>query len=84
MRWRLLEPSTQLGRNIRAARQAAGLSQQQLADMIFYTQSHISHVERGAVRPGAEMLRMLAQVLGVSAEDLKGGDERSTSTTQKR
>jgi transcriptional regulator with XRE-family HTH domain len=53
------------GRNLRRARQIAGLSQQRLADLSGVSQSVISRLERGkAPMHALERLLMIQEVLG--------------------
>lgn len=59
------EPLVRFGRNLRRARQIAGLSQQRLADLSGVSQSVISRLERAkAPMVGLERLLMLERVLG--------------------
>ncbi|MFS0692917.1 helix-turn-helix domain-containing protein [Streptomyces nitrosporeus] len=48
---------------LRAQREAAGLTQQQLADMAIMTRSHISHIEAGRRIPSQEDARRLDMAL---------------------
>ncbi|MER5629792.1 helix-turn-helix domain-containing protein [Streptomyces nitrosporeus] len=48
---------------LRAQREAAGLTQQQLADMAIMTRSHISHIEAGRRVPSREDARRLDMAL---------------------
>lgn len=57
-----------VGRRIRAARCAAGLLQDQLADQVGVTQALVSYWETGRRRPGFGHLRPLAAALGVAVE----------------
>jgi transcriptional regulator with XRE-family HTH domain len=52
-----------LGRNIRAARQAAGLSQQALADAAGISRSFLSEIETGDKIPGTDVFQALANAL---------------------
>lgn len=65
---------TQWGRNIAAARRAAGLTQLDLGEAIplktRYPFVTISRWERGISIPGDEYRIRLAQILGVPARDL--------------
>ncbi|WP_326697612.1 helix-turn-helix transcriptional regulator [Streptomyces sp. NBC_01754] len=56
--------STIYGDWLRAQRLAAGLTQQQLADMAIMTRSHIAHIEAGRRVPSREDARRLDQALG--------------------
>ena len=59
------QPVVRFGRNLRRARQIAGLSQQRLADLSGVSQSVISRLERAkAPMVGLERLLMLQRVLG--------------------
>jgi transcriptional regulator with XRE-family HTH domain len=55
---------------IRAARQAAGLSQYQLAERVGCSQHHISRWENGERGPSAQSLKKLAKALGCKIDDL--------------
>lgn len=69
------------GKNLRQARLALGLSQQQLADMTQLSQAAISSYERGERRAARDLLR-LAEALKVSPHWLKGKPGfKSTSST---
>jgi transcriptional regulator with XRE-family HTH domain len=57
---------------IRAARQAAGLTQQALADAAGLTQGHVAKFESGRNCPPLRTLRRLAEALGVTAAALVG------------
>lgn len=61
-----------VGTRIVAAREAAGLTQQQLADKIGVSLTNIAFWERRAPAPRAAMLAKIADVLGVSADELLG------------
>jgi len=56
----------ELGRGLAAARQAAGLTQTELAARLGTTQSAVARLERGSVSPTVETLRRLADSLGVT------------------
>jgi transcriptional regulator with XRE-family HTH domain len=59
------EALRRFGRNLRRARQIAGLSQQRLADLSGVSQSVISRLERAkAPMVGLERLLLLARALG--------------------
>lgn len=55
---------------ITAARKAAGMSQQQLADALGIAQQHVSRWERGERTPRIATLKRIAAVLGCSPRDL--------------
>ena len=54
-----------LGERIRAARQAAGLSQEKLAERLGLTRQAVTKWETGQSAPSTENLLRLAEVLGV-------------------
>jgi transcriptional regulator with XRE-family HTH domain len=59
-----------LGRNVRAARLARGLSQEQLAFEAEMKRSYLSDLERGTRNPSVRALGRLAKALGVKPADL--------------
>lgn len=63
-----------LAAKLRAARLAAGLTQQQVADEVGVTQSTVSYVEWGRVTPGRMTLARWARLLGIPPEELPGQD----------
>ena len=60
------------GATLEAARRVRGLTQQQLASQINYTDKAVSKWERGESVPDAYTIRALAQALGVSVAVLYG------------
>ena len=61
-----------LGERIRAARQAAGLSQEKLAERLGLTRQAVTKWETGQSAPSTENLLRLAEVLGVPMTALLG------------
>ena len=59
-----------LGQNIRNARLAAHLSQEQLAKAVMVSPGAISHYENDRYRPQHDTLELIAKVLGVSEQEL--------------
>lgn len=59
-----------LGNEIRNARKARNMTQQQLADNTNHGLRHIQRIELGQVNPTFEMLFVLVHELGMSAEPL--------------
>jgi transcriptional regulator with XRE-family HTH domain len=59
-----------IGRNIRARRQAAGLSQEDLADQAVIDRTYVSGLERGLRNPTALVLQRLAEALDVEIAKL--------------
>ena len=65
-----------LGRNVRAARLRAGLSQEQLAFEAQMKRSYVSDLERGTRNPSVKAIGRLAAALNVApAELLMAADE---------
>lgn len=59
-----------IGQNIKACREAAGMTQRQLAEAVNTDQTSIARYETGGRTPSVEMLRRLSSALGVSAATL--------------
>ena len=59
-----------VGRNLREARQAVGLSQEALADMAGIDRTDVSGVERGVRNPTVTIVALLAEALTVRPADL--------------
>ncbi len=59
-----------LGRNVRAARLRAGLSQEQLAFEAQMKRSYVSDMERGTRNPTVKAIGRLAVALNVAPADL--------------
>ena len=59
-----------MGEKLRAAREAAGLTQTQLADKVGVQQRDISRWETGRREPGVLIVKKMAQALGCSMDDL--------------
>lgn len=59
-----------LGKRIRAARLAAGLSQEQLAEMVGLTSQHISHTEVASTKISLPALIKIANALHTSVDRL--------------
>ena len=61
---------TALGRNLRAARLAAGLTQRQLAIRAGIALTMLVQIESGCSDPGLRLLGTLAKAVGCAAYDL--------------
>ena len=59
-----------VGRNVRAVRQASGMTQEQLAEESGFSQQYISDLERGRRNPTIVSLYELAQALKSTPIDL--------------
>jgi ribosome-binding protein aMBF1 (putative translation factor) len=58
----------QLGQEVRALREAMGLSQRELAERMGTTQSVIARLEGGGSRPSLTTLERIAEALGMTIE----------------
>jgi len=63
-------PRTEFGERLRAAREAAGLSQAQVADKLGITQAAYAFWERRNVALRPEQIEQVAAILGVTTEQL--------------
>jgi transcriptional regulator with XRE-family HTH domain len=63
-----------VGRNIRVARKAQGLSQLVLAERSDLSADFIGKVERGTTSPSIESLKAIAAAMNVSLADLFAGE----------
>jgi transcriptional regulator with XRE-family HTH domain len=69
---KLRKARPQQGARLVNLRKAAGLSQQELAELIGETQGNISFWERTDKPPRSDILPKMAKALGVSVEELLG------------
>ena len=65
-------PDPQRGEQLRAMREAAGLSQRDLASRLGIHHSNIGYWERSGQPPRSDLLAAMAEALGVSIEQLLG------------
>ena len=65
----------QTGQKIAQLRLKAGLTQQQLADKLFVTQQLVSKWENGTRRPDYLMLKEMADIFSLNAEDIFPAEE---------
>ena len=59
-----------LGQKVRKYRKAHGLSQEQLAERIGISMTHMSHIETGNTKLSLSVLVEIAETLGVQTDDL--------------
>jgi HAD superfamily hydrolase (TIGR01509 family) len=75
-----------LGKRLQAARQAAGMTQQQLCSAANLSFSTLTKIERGAIKsPSIFTVQSIAEALNLSLDDLLGGSKatsRSLRTTK--
>lgn len=79
-------PDTPFPGRLRELRQAAGLTQQQLADRAGLHRVHVAHLETGGRRPdrlNLDTARRLADALGVGLEALLSGPDGSAKNSEK-
>ena len=60
----------QLGKNIKKARQKAGLTQAQLAQKAGIHVNYYARVERGEVNPSVDIVKNIAKALKVKSSDI--------------
>lgn len=60
----------EIGRNIQAAREKAGYTQDTLSELLSMTPNHLSAIERGVSGISLEALQRLCLLLGVSADSI--------------
>jgi transcriptional regulator with XRE-family HTH domain len=65
-------PRSEYGKKLVVLREAAGLTQQQLADQLGVDQSNIAFWERWGKAPRGEVLPEMARALAVSVDELLG------------
>ena len=68
-----MSPEEQFARNLRSRREAAGLSQEQLADRTGLHPTEISRLERAAREPRLGTMLKLAKGLDIGVEKLIAG-----------
>ena len=59
--------------NLRAYRKASGISQERLAELLGVTQGAVTQWECGRTHPGYTRLLKLADLLGVTVDELMKG-----------
>ena len=68
----------EIGQRIRRARRAHGLSQEELAESVDISVTHMSHIETGNTKLSLPVLVLIAQALEVRTDDLLFGDSQTT------
>lgn len=61
-----------IGGRIRTLRKRKNLSQEQLADMVWISATHMSHIETGSTKLSLAVLVDLAEALEVGADEILG------------
>jgi transcriptional regulator with XRE-family HTH domain len=76
-------PEKALGKRLQEARQAAGLTQQQLCHQANLSFSTLTKIERGAIKsPSIFTIQSIAGALGTSLDELIGGQSPSRPAKQ--
>ena len=65
-----MDVRARVGKNVRAYRERAGLSQEALADAAALDRTYVSGIERGRRNPTVVVLERVADALGVRIVDL--------------
>jgi len=73
-----------LARNLRLARQRAGVSQETLAEMAGIDRTYVSGIERGVRNPTISVLTQFADALGTTASALLQDDRGDADRTGSR
>ena len=76
------EHNIQIGEQIKAAREQAKLTQEQLSERVDVSPQYISDLERGVVGISIPTLKRLCTILGVSSDQLLFGTATVYSTKQ--
>lgn len=60
----------QVGIKIQKLRKQAGFTQEELADRVHLSRTHIGHIEQGRKSPSIEVLEKISRTLKVKVKDL--------------
>ena len=71
---------SEIGKHIRAYRKAKKLSQEQLAEKIGISPTHMSHIETGSTKLSLPVLVDIAAVLEVQTDKLLFGEKQALTT----
>lgn len=80
------EINVAVGRRIRRAREAAGLTQERFAELVGISPQNVSCVERGLAGVSMTVLRRMCEILRVSSDTLlldAGGDNEVDAIAQR-
>jgi len=75
------EENMQIGLRVKKAREAAGLTQERLSELLDVTAQHLSGVERGTVGLSVPVLTHLCSVLRVPSDYILMGDTECSDVT---
>ncbi len=66
-----LKPAKEkLGKKIQKLRKAKGLTQEEMAEKINISRTHMGHIEQGRKAPSLKVMNKMAKLLGVKVQDL--------------
>lgn len=66
----ITKSKARLGKKIQKARKSMRISQEELAEKLNISRTHIGHIEQGRKSPSIKLLEKIAKKLGVKIEDL--------------
>lgn len=69
-----------IGERIKELREQAGEKQEELGEMIFSSQTAISHYENGRIKPNVDTIAAIAKHYNVSADYLLGLTDKKAKT----
>ena len=75
------QENVRIGLRVKQAREAAGLTQERLAELVDVTAQYLSSVERGTVGLSVPILSRICSVLLVSSDFILSGDTESSDVT---
>ncbi len=67
---KITKSNQKLGRNIQKARKIKGYTQEELAEVLNISRTHMGHIEQGRKTPSLELLEKIAKALKVKVRDL--------------
>lgn len=59
-----------MGNKIQKLRKSAGITQEEFADRLGISRTHIGHIEQGRKKPSLELLQKIAKYLKVTVSEL--------------
>ena len=72
-----------IGKRIRTERERAGLTREQLAELVDITSRFVADIERGSVGISVPTLRKICEVLNISSDSLLWGKTSQTSIDER-
>lgn len=71
----------EIGQRIRRYRKACGLSQEQLAEQVAISPTHMSHIETGSTKLSLPVFIKIADVLSIQTDSLLSDSPRANRTS---